>query len=383
MGDDPAGNSGNSAGNSALRNGPFEALLGVLMLVSAALLIYYRSSLNFMLDDWAFVIYREDGGLGDFLDPHNEHISILPVAIYKAFLSVFGMTSAMPLQIFSVAIFLLSVFVLFLYLRSLVGVPAAVIGCAVILFLGVAWEDLLWAFQIGFSISIAAGIGALIALRRRDGAGDRIACLLLVTSVISTSLGIPFAIGAAVSLLLQRESLLRRLYVVGVPAVAYGLWYLGWGHTAESALSFENALNAPEYIARSFTVSSLIIGLAAVVAVTIGVKQRAPIPRPLLVAGSIAVVFWGLAALNQMPGRDFGASRYQLPNAVLLLMILAGAFENARPRTRELTALGMIALAGDRHQHRRTSRRLPGLDEAPVRQRHRRADCARNRARLG
>lgn len=333
------------------------------MLASAALLMYFRSSLHFMLDDWAFVIYREEGSLGDFLDPHNEHISILPVAIYKLFLSVFGMTSAIPLQIFSVAIFLLSVFVLFLYLKPLVGKPAAVIGCAVVLFFGAAWEDLLWAFQIGFSISIAAGIGALIALRRQDAFGDRIACLLLVISVISTTLGIPLAIGAAVALLLQRESLFRRLYVVVVPAVVYGTWYLGWGHTAESALSIGNALNAPEYIARSFsltvtevtglsrvikssaTMPSLAVGLAAVVAVAVGVRQRARIPRPLLVAGSIAIAFWGLAALNVVPGRDFGASRYQFPNAVFLLMILAGAFEGARPRARELTALGMIALA--------------------------------------
>jgi len=350
-------------GISALRNRLCEAALAVLMLASAALLLYFRSSLNFVLDDWAFVIYREDGGVTDFLEPHNEHISILPVAIYKLFLSVFGMTSAMPLHVFSVAIFLLSVFVLFLYLKPLVGKPAAVVGCAVVLFFGAAWEDLLWAFQLGFSISIAAGIGALIALRRRDALGDRIACLLLVISVISTSLGIPLAIGAGVLLLLQREDLIRRLYVVVVPAVVYVLWYFGWGHTAENAISIDNVLNTPEYIARSFSLTvtevtglsrvikspevtpSLLVGLIAVVAVAFGVRQRVRIPRPLLVAIAIATAFWGLATLNVAPGRGFEASRYQFPNAVFLLMILAGAFEGARPRARELTALGMIALA--------------------------------------
>ncbi len=350
-------------GISALRNRPYEVLLAVLMLASAALLIYYRSYLNFMLDDWAFVIYREDGGLGDLLDPHNEHISILPVAIYKLFLSVFGMGSAMPLQILSVAVFLLSVFVLFVYLRSLVGKPAALIGCAVILFLGSAWEDLLWAFQIGFSISIAAGIGALVMLRRQDSFGDRIACLLLVISMISTSLGIPFAIGSGAMLLLQGENLIRRLYVVVVPVCIYGLWYLGWGHMAANALSFDNALHAPEYIARSFSLTateitgfskvissaevipSLLIGLFALVAVAWGVRQRKGIPRPLLVAAAIALAFWGLAALNLAPGRGFEVSRYQFPNAVLLLMILAGAFEGASPRARTLGVLGLIALA--------------------------------------
>ena len=186
------------------------------MLVSATLLIYYRSSLNFMLDDWGFIIYREEGGIGDFLDPHNEHISILPVAVYKFLLSTFGMGSAMPLHVLSVIIFLVSVFVLFLYLKPLVGKPAALIGCSVVLFFGAAWEDLLWAFQIGFSISMATGIGALIMLRRQDGFGDRVACLLLVISVISTSLGIPFAVGAAVCLLTAaREPLLPPLHSRG------------------------------------------------------------------------------------------------------------------------------------------------------------------------
>jgi hypothetical protein len=333
------------------------------MLCSTALLIHYRSSLHFMLDDWGFVIYREDGNVGDFLDPHNEHISILPIAIYKLFLSVFGMGSAMPLHVLSVAVFLLSVFLLFRYLKPLVGEPAALIGCAVILFFGAAWEDLLWAFQIGFSISIAAGIGALIMLRRGDALGDIVACSLLVISVISTSLGIPFAIGSAVCLLLQRENLRSRLFVIVVPALVYGAWYLGWGHTAESTLSFGNALNAPEHIARSFSLTatemtglskvisasevlpSLLVGLLALSAVVWGVRRQDGIPRPLLVGAAIAFSFWGLAALNMAPGRGFEVSRYQFPNAVFLVMIVAGAFEGVRPRAGVLAILGVVAAA--------------------------------------
>src|SRR5215213_9258145 len=82
--------------------------LGGLMAASAALLLTVRSNLGFLLDDWAFVIYRADGNAGDFLKPHNEHISVLPVTIYKLLLSVFGMSSAMPFHVVSVAAFLLA-----------------------------------------------------------------------------------------------------------------------------------------------------------------------------------------------------------------------------------------------------------------------------------
>jgi hypothetical protein len=162
---------------------------------------------------------------------------------------------------------------------------------------------------------------------------------------------------------LQRENLWSRLFVIVAPALVYGVWYLGWGHTAESALSFGNALGAPEHIARSFSLTatemtglskvispsevlpSLFVGLFALSAVAWGVSRQKGIPQPLVVAAVIALAFWGLAALNVAPGRSFEVSRYQFPNAVFLLMIVAGAFEGARPRAGVLAILGLVAAA--------------------------------------
>jgi len=337
-------------------------VFGVMLAASAALMFHFRSRLDFMLDDWAFVIYRNDGGIGDYLDPHNEHISVLPVMIYKSFLAVFGMTSAIPLHIASMVVFLVSVVVLLIYLRPLVGEPLAVIGCGIILFLGTAWEDLLWAFQIGFSISMACGIGALIMLGRRDRFGDRMACLLLTVSMISTSLGIPFAIGALVDLLLRRKDLTRRLYIVAIPLAVYAAWWLGWGHTAPSSLSFDNAINAPEYVFNAFRLAVsnvtgefrasgqtgeilgviLAIGVIALAAISMFTRHR--LPRAFLVAAAIGLAFWGLAALNLAPGRGYQASRYQFPGAVFLLMMLAGAFDGVKVRPRTVMAVGAVAL---------------------------------------
>lgn len=345
-----------------IRKRPFVLLLGILMVLSAALMLHYRHRIGFMLDDWAFVIYRAEGNPGDYLDPHNEHISILPVAAYKLFLAIFGMGAATPLHVLSVLVFLLSVVALFFYLRLLAGEPAAVIGCAVILFLGAAWEDLLWAFQLGFFLSMAGGLGGLVMLRREDSAGDRIACLFFCVAMTSSSMGIPFMAGALVQILARRDRRLSRLWVVGIPLAIYALWWLGWGHTASNGMSVENAINSPRHVFEAFRFSVavmtgtfrlsgdfglrlthlLAVALAAVTAFLLWRQRR--LPRPLVVALAIALTFWGLTALNVIPGRDYSASRYQYPSAVFLLMILAGAVDGREVGRRWLTALAAVAM---------------------------------------
>ena len=68
------------------------------------------------------------------------------------------------------------------------------------------------------------------------------------------------------------------------------------------------------------------------------------LPRPLLVAVAIGLAFWGLAALNQIPGREFGASRYLLPGAVFVLMMLAGALDGYRVKSRYVVIVAAIAV---------------------------------------
>ncbi|HNG57899.1 MAG TPA: hypothetical protein PLX70_10695, partial [Solirubrobacterales bacterium] len=61
-------------------------LLGLAMLASGVLLMVMRSQIGFFLDDWDLVIYR--GNPTDWLLPHNEHIVVLPAAIYKLSLAI-------------------------------------------------------------------------------------------------------------------------------------------------------------------------------------------------------------------------------------------------------------------------------------------------------
>jgi len=339
---------------------PVLLLLIWLFGASACLLLYLGSKLTFLLDDWEFLLYRHGVNADSVLDPHGEHIVALPVLIYKALLATVGMGSALPYRVVSVCLFLLSAALLFVYLRRRVGDWPALAATAIVLFLGSAWEDLLWSFQMTYFGSVAAGLGALLALEREDRRGEAVACALLVVSILFSSLGLSFAIGAAVHVLLKKRW--RSLYVFLVPLAAYALWWLGWGHTAESSLSFHNLVRTPLYVLDglansvgsatglvndSVTVHDRLIWSRplAVVLVFLAAWRLYRLPRiphwfwvVLAVGGS----FWILAGFNQMPGREAGASRYQYLDVVFAFMIAA---EVLRPELERGLRIGKVALA--------------------------------------
>lgn len=367
MGSDPTGAFG------AVRRRPWVSLLTLLTALSGGLLLTLRAEIGFFLDDWALVIYRE-GGPSDWLLPHNEHIIVLPSAIYKLSLSLFGMT-AIPLHIFALALFLGSVWLLFFWLRPLVGEAASVPGCAVLLFLGAAADDLIWAFQMGFFAAACAGLGALLLLRRNSLRSDLLACLLLVVAVLFSSLAIPLAVGAAVQILLRQDpttagrgiqpdwhGLLRRSWVFLAPAAVYIAWWAGWGHLAENSVSLHNAVRAPLYVLSAlgyagaaltgpFPIRQLFLnylwaipGLILAGGLGYALHRRKQVPPAFLVAAAIALTFWILSSLNYMPGREFAVSRYQYPGVIFLLMLLGGTFSGLRPGPRAIRWIGAVAV---------------------------------------
>ena len=227
---------------------PYILCLAGLVAAAWTVLLVLESDLTFFGDEWAFLLGRPGSERRGLPRSAQRSHRAGAVSIYKLLLATFGMDSPLPFQVVSTLVFLLSATLLFAYLRRRVGDWPALLGSALILFLGASWIDLLWPFQIGFSGSIAAGLGALLALDRDDRVGDRIACALLVVSTSFSELGVPFVVGALVSVLVGGRPRIGRLYVAFVPLALYAIWWLGWGHTAESALSLDNVLDSPKFV---------------------------------------------------------------------------------------------------------------------------------------
>lgn len=333
---------------------PATLVLAGAMLASATLLIAVGSRLSFLLDDWVFILYRRGFDLDAFVRPDNEHFVAGPVAIWKLLLATFGIGSTVPFRVVSTALFLVGVGLMFVWVRRRVGEWASLLAAILVLFLGAAFDDVLWFSSITFLGSMACGLAMLVALDRRDRVGDGRACIWLVGSLLFSSLWLAFAAGAALDIVLRRgeRSWRGRAYVVVVPALLFAAWWLGWGHTAESALSFHNLATTPLFVLDSIAAAiAALLGLAIPVAsatapngldwgrplaiLLIGLaawrmSRLERIPRSLWVVLAVGLAFWVLGGLDVKPGRAASDSRYQYPSAVFVLLFAAELLRGVR-----------------------------------------------------
>jgi hypothetical protein len=334
-------------------------LLGVAMAAAAAVLLHYGSGLTFFQDSWEFLMRRRDPSAATLLDPHNEHIVLLPVLITQASLRLFGMESMTPELVLLVALELAVAGLLFVYASRRLGSWPALFAATLLLFLGPAWQDLLWPFQIGFVGGSLFGLAALLALENEDERWDLAACGFLAVSIAFSSLGIAFAVAAAVHVLLhRRERGLRRAYVFALPLLLYLGWYAGWGREAENNFSAHNVLVSPRYVWEGLvasldsvlalgTISDEVVGrskwgaplLIALLAFAAygGWRRRGFFPGlwPVLAAAS---TFWFLAAFNQGPGREPYSSRYLYVGVLFVLLIAVNLLQGVRVKPWALAA---------------------------------------------
>lgn len=289
---------------------------GIVSLGAAGLIVWLGRDLTFAHDECVFLA-RD---LSAPLAPHNEHWSTIPLILWKATEAAFGTANYLPfLAILMVAQVAIAAG---MYTALGKGVLALAV-VALLLFLGSGSDNVLWAFQIGFVVSIAAGVWAIIIVERRRYA---LAALLLVVAVSSSGMGLPFVVATSVMGAIQRER--SALWLV-VPAAVYLAWLIAFGTSGlvSHANPLDHADRVPRIVGQQ-VVDSLgaLFGLpgpavlAALMAVGAYMMWRGWRPTAVVVG---AVV--GIAAMFAIIGlvRDEGfASRYQTGFAVFTLLIV-------------------------------------------------------------
>jgi hypothetical protein len=349
------------------RNAPV-VLLALALAGAAVLFLALTWHFTFLIDSWEFLMNRRELTVDALMQPHNEHIVVIPVAIELLFLHLFGMDGARPEYVLLTIMLLVSDYLLFVYLRRRVGSWMALFGALLILFLGPAWELLLWPFEISLLGSVLFGLAMLLALERADRRGDLLACLFLTISIGFSSLGLAFVVAALVAVLQSpRERWRSRAFVVVIPIVLYALWYVGWGHDAESHMSLRNVLASPRFVAESMAAAAgnlfglgtspvsgateLFWGavLVAGIAAALGYRrwQRPGFDPGFWPVAAAAGFNWFLTAFNQIPGRDPSSSRYQYAGCVFIVMALANLLARERFSRRVLligAAVTLLAL---------------------------------------
>jgi hypothetical protein len=321
---------------------PAPAVLAGLLLIAGVMLLYAGRHLTFFYDEWSFILQRRSGGLDTYLNPHNGHLVLFSAVVYKLLFALVGLRHYVAYQAVAVALHLMSCALLYVVARRRLGPWPALIPTTLLLFMGTAWQVLLWPFQIAYLASVAGGLVAVALLERRERRHDLWAAAALIWAVASSGVGLAFVVACGLLLLYRRDPL-RRLWVVVLPLILFALWYLGWG-TSEPITS-DSVLRAPQYVATAAAgVSAGIAGLdvtwgPALVVAFVGVfavawrRRGGGEPTPLVVAALGGVLtFWVLAALTRADSPDPTASRYLYVGAAFILIALIDAAVGIRVR---------------------------------------------------
>jgi hypothetical protein len=347
------GDAGTGAGRE--RGGAW-LVLAVVVTACVVTLVVLGTRLTFFNDDWQLLLQRPGLSADSLLRPHNGHLTALTVLVYKALAAVFGLGSQVPFRLVLAAAVAAVGVLVYVLVSERCGRLPGLVAATLVMFLGAAWEDLLFVASISQVAPVATGLGALLALERDTPGRNAVACLLLVCSVATFDVGLAFVVAAGIAVLLRRRP--SQLWIAAVPVLLFGAWWLGYGGDVQSQshLSVSNVEHLPRYVFDSVSsgLASLvglnrggltgsyagglptsyrrehIVLLVAAIGVAVWLYRGGRPSSWLLVYAGAALSFWALAGANYFPGREPFASRYQLVDATLLMVIAAELFRGVR-----------------------------------------------------
>ncbi len=328
-------------------------VVGIAAVAASLLILRVGRDTTWFFDDWSWILTRRTGSLDDFLANHNGHLNLVPVVVYKILWAVFGLTSYTAFRVTAVVVHVGACLLVFAYLRRRTQLWFAVSATVVLLFLGYAYQDLVWPFQIQFTGAVAGGVAALLLLDRHDRIGDVGASISLAVAVACSGVGLPF-VGAVTLELLLRRSTWRKLWIPLVPFALWGLWYLQYG---ESQVKGSNLHLVPENAAqmgsaavgalfgRSMDDGRVLLALLGIAVVVVLAVDRRISPRFAAVL-ALPLGYWILTSLSRAQYHDPAASRYLYPGAVFVILAASELVPKVRvPGGRSGAVVAAVVLA--------------------------------------
>ncbi|WP_249011763.1 hypothetical protein [Conexibacter sp. DBS9H8] len=335
----------------------------VLLLIAFAWLIEEGRGNRFYFDEWTWIELRH-GGLSAIFDAYNEHMMLVPLAVYQLFFHTIGLAHYHWYRLLATLGHLLVVGAVYLFCRARIGALALLVAIPVA-FLGTGWEFILWGINFGFTTSLALGILAFVSFDNADRPAW-VGCLLLCASLLCAETAILFALALAIELTWWDRNL-RRAWVWVVPILAYLSWYVAFFTGAGSA---HDLTAIPVFGARlAAAAAGALVGQGepgglfghgpaagwVVLAALIGllawrlIRHRALSAR-LIALAVVAVGYWALVAYGRAGLGEPNASRYVYTGAIMLTLITVESLREARLSARGLAVAGIVvavALVGN------------------------------------
>ena len=184
-------------------------------------------------DDWDYLVQRKAGDLGDLVRPHNGHWETIPVLVYRAVWSVFGLTYR-PFQMVSIVLSLIGAGVLLVVLlRARIRPWIALIAATLLVLFGPAQSNVALKVTSITFVGFAVPLGLVqLLLADHDGPRDRRDWFGLaagLAAVLCSSVAIAMLLVVGVAMLVKRGWRVALFHVVP-PIVAFAVWFAAIGH---------------------------------------------------------------------------------------------------------------------------------------------------------
>jgi hypothetical protein len=342
------------------------ACFGAAALGAVALIGFEGRGTTFSGDEWAYLhrLAHESFASAVFEAPPGQYLIAVPMVLYTAVANLLGIDSYLPVRLAGLLFLVLASGLLFEFTRRRVGYLAALPGPILLLVFGAAYEVVAIPMRLPSLVAVSAGLGMLLALDRRDGRGDVLACVLGAVAVMSHPVSLAFVAAAGVRVVFEdwRFSL-RRLWVALVPAGIFGLWMLTLRVPIDGAprptLSHVTSFASELFVALAAALTgafrapwtsgvdfingwsvAIAVALVVVAVIAVVVARRVSVG---LAAGCAALVVavvspaltpWAVLRMPESP-------RYLYPAAVILILVATEVAGLRLPRRRA----GLVAAA--------------------------------------
>lgn len=286
-------------------------------------------------DEWDFLGHRGlVGAQRSLWAPHNEHWSTGPILIYRALYGSFGVRTYVPYIVVLLLTHIIAAHLLWRLLLHIGVRPAIATALAtVFVLLGAGYENLMWAFQIGFVGSVALGLGGVLLVNhdaawgRRDVAG----WLVSVVGLMFSGISVTMVVVAGLAVLLRR-GWRQALLTVSVPGAVYLAWLVLIGHhdVTKGKRGLHDVVQYPAFIwsglrsAVDQTVGLPGAGLVVVIGLTLLLLHRrrrsAGPAAPAFACALGTLVLFAMIAIGRT---GLGVGQAEVSRYVYLVMALA------------------------------------------------------------
>lgn len=341
------------------------ALHAVNLVVAFVVLMVVDRHMWFRVDDFDFLTRRGLHGANLSLwAPHNDHWSTLPILVYRALFSLYGMRTAQPYLVVAFILHLTLAHVLWRAMRRARVQPyLATALVAVFTLLGAGAADILWSFQIGYVGSLLLGWVFVLLVDHGEpfSRRDVLAVLVGILALMTSSVAVVMAMVAGL-VVLARRGLRAAVFTVAPVALVYLVYYVTvaqatWvpGHPFKQVMLFLPGLVFTGFTnAVSQSVGSSALGPVLAAALGYWAIRRSGLARTRLAAPLMGLAGSLLFLAVSAFGPDAGTatsdnnSRFVYAIVALLLPAAGAALSSLAERRpgRVVALVCLIALAG-------------------------------------